>query len=183
MKTRIRNCVASILIASALLPAVCLAAQYGNTTAAAARPIMPDGTAYTDQLSQASPNAWFVFRMEPYQSYSIEVWNPFGGQTAIGNLCVADAPFEADGTTVLFFDEAGNLAGSDAFILAAHGSVQVVKPNGVAIGGAVKGGVRIAHDGAPGTIIAHQLLNNPVTNAYVEYPFLPLVHSYGRGGI
>lgn len=268
-------------VVSALLPGICGAGLYGNNTAATARPIMADGTAYIDQMTLTNVNAWFVFRMEPDQSYSVEVWNPYGAQFADGNLCYAPAVTEADGTTlvngiggfairsfdhpapmvengviqgsrvaliasgsarratvhigqngdgpatptdcairvvtttlasprwsvngysdfiavsntsttqpahpihgaILYFDESGAKVGSDPFTLASNGSIQLIKPNGVAIGGALKGGIRIVHDGAPGTIIAHQLWFNPVTNAYIQYPFVPLVHSYGRGGM
>ncbi len=284
MKSRIHRWITLMGVVSALLPGICGAGLYGNNTAATARPIMADGTAYIDQMTLTNVNAWFVFRMDPDQSYSVEVWNPYGPQDADGNLCVGSAVYEADGTTlvngiggqalrsndlpapmvglgvlqgsrwaliasgsarratvqigengegpatptdcairvvtttlasprwsvngysdfiavsntsttvhagsgvaihgaILYFDESGAKVGSDPFTLAPNGSIQIVKSNGVAIGGALKGGIRIVHDGAPGTIIAHQLWYNPVTNAYIQYPFVPLVHSYGRGGI
>ena len=238
---------------------------------------MADGTTYDDAMTPTSTVAWFVFRVDPNQSYSIEVWSPFGKFGDIGNAVYLAGPFEFDGTTliatasrpldfpspqvepgltqgerhtfinsgsarrlavevhwtsgapsatvyfairivtttlastrwsvngysdfialsnvastdgvssitgsILYFNEAGTLVGSDPFSLGPDASVQIVKPNGVAIGGALKGGIRVVHDGAPGAILAHQLWFNPVTNAYIQYPFVPLVHSYGRGAI
>lgn len=277
MKSCIQKRIALVGIAGALLSGTCWAGLYGNDTAATARPIMADGMTYIDQMTSGNANAWFVFRIDPNQSYSIEVWNPYGAQQTVGNRCVLVGVFEADGTTgiatvsrifdlpapmmdvggvqgarntfvaagsarpvtfrvsenagppatahdcairvvtttlvsarwsvngysdfiavsnvssastggtingsILYFDESGTQVGSDPFALSHDGSVQIVKPNGVAIGGAMKGGIRIVHQGAPGAIIAHQLWFNPVTNAYIQYPFVPLVHSYGRGGI
>jgi len=279
MKNSIQKRIALVGIASALLSGTCWAGLYGNDTAATARPILADGTTYTDQMTATNTDAWFVFRADPNQSYSIEVWNPYGKRQVNGNRCTdITGVYESDGTTlittinrykdhpapqldlglvqggretfinlgiarpvtihvyetgaapatptdcaarvvtttlasarwsvngyqdiiaisnvasidagspsisgsVLYFDEAGTLVGSDPFTLAANASVQIVKPNGVLIGGANRGGIRIVHDGAPGAILAHQLWYNPVTNAYIQYPFVPLVHSYGRGGI
>lgn len=279
MKSRIRWWIASVAIAGTMLSGICSAGLYGNDTAATARPIVADGTTYVDQLTPTSDSAWFVFRVEPYQSYSIEVWSPYGKRQTTGNECVNfGGVFESDGTTsiatttrwfdtpatapeggsiqsgretfiasgsarpvtfrvyenggapppaphdcavrvitttlasarwsvngysdfialsnvassrtiaavqgsILYFDEAGTLVGSDPFALANNGSVQIVKPNGVAIGGATRGGIRIVFDGPPGAILAHQLWYNPVTNAYIQYPFVRLVHSYARGGI
>ena len=277
MKSCIQKRIALVGIAGALLSGTCWAGLYGNDTAATARPIMADGMTYIDQMTPVNSNAWFVFRIDPNQSYSIEVWNPYGKQLTVGNRCVLLGVFEADGTTaiatasrifdlpaplmdvggtqgarntfiasgsarpvtfhvaenggppatthdctirvvtttlasarwsvngysdyiavsnvsssstagtingsILYFNEAGTQVGSDAFALNPDASVQIVKPNGVAIGGALRGGIRIVHDGAPGAILAHQLWFNSVINQFVQYPFVPLVHSYGRGGI
>jgi len=254
------------------------AAQFGNTTASTGRPIMADGTTYTDQITPTSTVSWFVFRIDPNQSYSIEVWSPFGKFGDIETSVAFIALFESDGTTfvaatnrdfdypspqvdvaltrggrltfvnnggtrrvalhvqkngpapsapfdfavrvvpttmaaarwsvngyndffalsnvastngsggtisgkILYFNEAGAQVGSDPFTLAADASVQIVKLNGAAIGGAVRGGVRIVHDGAPGAILAHQTLFSPGTGQFIQYPFATMVHSYARGGI
>lgn len=271
--------VMAIAAATAVLPSIASAAAYGNETAATGRPIMADGTTYIDQMTPTSTVSWFVFRLEPNQSYSIEVSNPFGKlgdyQNAVGFVTL----FEADGTTlistttrnfdfpapqadfgatqggrltlvneassarrvalkaqqngsapstprdfavrvvpttlvaprwsvngydaffaltntifssegfssvtgkILYYNEAGALVGSDSFSLASNASAQIVKPNGVAIGGAVRGGVRIIHNGAPGAILAHQTLFSPGTGQFIQYPVVPLVHAYSRGGI
>ena len=271
--------VVAVVAANAVLPSIASAAAYGNETAATGRPIMADGTTYIDQMTPTSTVSWFVFRLEPNQSYSIEVSNPFGKfgdfQNAVGVVTL----FEADGTTliptttrsfdfpapqvdagitqggrltlvneaasarrvalkaqqnggapstprdfavrvvpttlvaprwsvngydaffaltntivsgegflsvtgkILYYNEAGALVGSDSFSLASNASAQIVKPNGVAIGGAVRGGVRIVHNGAPGAILAHQTLFSPGTGQFIQYPVVPLVHAYGRGGI
>ena len=271
--------VMALAAASAVLPSIASAAAYGNETAATGRPIMADGTTYIDQMTPTSTVSWFVFRLEPNQSYSIEVSNPFGKfgdfQNAVGFVTL----FEADGTTVvsttgrffdfpatqvdagitqgtritlvneassarrvalkaqqnggapstprdfavrvvpttlvaprwsvngydaffaltntifsgegfssvtgkiLYYNEAGTLVGSDSFSLASNASAQIVKPNGVAIGGAVRGGVRIIHNGAPGAILAHQTLFSPGTGQFIQYPVVPLAHAYSRGGI
>ncbi len=271
--------VVAVVAANAVLPSIASAAAYGNETAATGRPIMADGTTYIDQMTPTSTVSWFVFRLEPNQSYSIEVSNPFGKfgdfQNAVGFVLL----FEADGTTliptttrsfdfpapqvdagitqggrvtlvneaasarrvalkaqqngaapgtprdfavrvvpttlvaprwsvngydaffaltntifsregtspvtgkILYYNEAGALVGADSFSLASNASAQIVKPNGVAIGGAVRGGVRIVHNGAPGAILAHQTLFSPGTGQFIQYPVVPLVHAYGRGGI
>jgi hypothetical protein len=282
MKMALQRWIAFPALLASLLPVVCLAGEYGNETAASARPILADGTTYIDQMMPTSIDAWFVFRLEPNQSYSIDVTNPYGQQVASGapnNLCYLSGLFEADGTTpipttdrssdppapqvefgskqggrvtfiatgipreatfhitenggpppspvgcairvvpttlasmrwsvngyndliaisniqgtydaggkpstlsgsILFFNEAGTLVGSNPFTLASNASVQIVKPTGVAIGGAIRGGIRIVHNGAPGALLAQQLWYNPVTNAYIQYPFYPLVHAYARG--
>lgn len=108
--------------------------------------------------------------------------NGYSDFIAVSNVSSASTGGTISGK-ILYFSDAGALVGFDAFSLGPDASVQFAKPNGVAIGGALKGGIRIVHDGAPGAIIAHQLWFNPVTNAYIQYPFVPLVHSYGRGGI
>jgi len=263
-------------VTGALFSGLGYAAQFGNTTAATGRPIMADGTTYTDQMTPSSTVSWFVFRIDPNQSYSIEFWSPYGAFDDLGNAVVG-ALFEADGTTflptlgrsfdfpspqvdagwsqgdrlayinsgaarrvafrvsknggppaspvdfafrvvpttlaaprwsvngygdyiaisnvassnggasingkIIFFDESGAQVGSDSFALAPDGSAQIVKPSGVAIGGAVRGGIRIVHDGAPGAIIAHQTLFSAGTGQFIQYPFQMLVHSYGRGGL
>jgi hypothetical protein len=265
--------------ASAVLPSIASAAAYGNETAATGRPIMADGTTYIDQMTPTSTVSWFVFRLEPNQSYSIEVSNPFGKFGDIQNAVGFVTLFEADGTTfvptttrsfdfpasqadagatqggritlvneassarrvalkaqqnggppstprdfavrvvpttliaprwsvngydaffaltntifsgegfssvtgkILYYNEAGTLVRSDSFSLASNASTQIVKPNGVAIGGAVRGGVRIIHKGAPGAILAHQTLFSPGTGQFIQYPVVPLAHAYSRGGI
>ncbi len=108
--------------------------------------------------------------------------NGYSDFIAISNVASSQTSGGVQGS-ILYFDESGSLIGSDPFTLAAGASVQIVKANGVAIGGATRGGIRIVHNGAPGSIVAHQLWYNPVTNAYIQYPFFPLVHSYARGGI
>jgi hypothetical protein len=271
-KLRILVCVLGMLVWSGSF-----AAQYGNTTAASGRPILADGTTYTDQMTPTSTVSWFVFRVDPNQSYSIEVWSPYGTLNSSGNGVAFITLFESDGTTVipvssrpfdfpapqvdsgfqqgdrltfinsggarrvalhvqkngsppavavdfalrivpttlaaarwsvngyndyfalsnvastdgfssingsiLYFSEAGALVGSDPFTLAHDGSVQIVHLSGAAIGGAIRGGVRIVHNGAPGAILAHQTLFSPGTGQFIQYPFQMLVHSYGRGGI
>lgn len=264
-------------VAGILLSGLCHAAQYGNITAGTGRPIMADGTTYTDQMTPTSTVSWFVFRVDPNQSYSIELWSPYGKFGDIGNAVSFAGLYESDGTTaistgaryfdfpspqvdggntqgdretfintgvarrvalhvqknggapaapvdfalrivtttlasarwsvngyndyfalsniastdglssingtVIYYNEAGAQVGTDNFTLAHDASTQIVKLNGVAIGGAVRGGVRIVHDGAPGAILAHQTLFSPGTGQFIQYPFVPLVHSYGRGGI
>lgn len=278
MKSYIKWWIASMAIAGACWSGVCSAGLYGNDTAATARPIMADGMTYIDQMTPVNFNAWFVFRIDPNQSYAVEVWNPYGKQMTVGNRCIINAVWEADGTTpvagatirdldlpapsisgtttqgarqtfiasgsarpillqvtenggppatthdcairvvtttlvsarwsvngysdfiaisnassattsgefngtIIYFDDNGVKVGSENFTLLADASIQIVKPNGVPIGGATRGGIRIVHEGAPGAVVAHQLWYNPVTNAYIQYPFFPLVHSYARGGI
>ena len=108
--------------------------------------------------------------------------NGYNDYIAVSNVSSASTGGTISGS-ILYFSEAGALVGSDPFSLGPDASVQIVKQNGVAIGGATRGGIRIVHDGAPGAILAHQLWFNPLTNAYIQYPFAPLTHSYGRGGI
>jgi hypothetical protein len=261
------------------LPTVAVGALYGNDTAANARPLMADGTAYVDQISPTSLDAWFTFRVDPYQSYSIEQWSPYGQFSDTDNARYFFELWETDLSTIigtadrsldfpspqleigfphrgdrrtfmtigtsrrlvlritwldssapsaprdftlrivpttlaaarwsvngyndffalsnissgddssaiqgqlLYFDESGNQVGHDWFTLGPNASTQIVKPNGVPIGGAIRGGVRIVHDGAPGALLAHQTWFNPVTGQFVVYPFTPLVHAYSRGGM
>jgi hypothetical protein len=111
--------------------------------------------------------------------------NGYDDLIAISHVAASFATVGLDPVSgyVLYFNEAGALVGSDAFSLASNASVQIVKPNGVAIGGATRGGIRIVHDGSPEALVAHQLWHNPVTNAYIQYPFHPLAQSYARGGM
>ncbi len=275
---RARSFANAIAIVAAMLCATSEAAQYGNDSAANARPILADGTAYTDQLAPMSTDAWFTFRVDPQQSYAIDVWMPYGrasdGNNAVGiwallesdgvsaiattdrsldfpapqlesgfsqgerrtfvntaaarrlvlrvlnptasptvahsfavrvvpttmaaarwsvngysdifalsNVAASDAFSSHVSGTIVYFDEAGSVVGSDNFTLPPNGSVQIIKPNGVALGGATRGGVRIVHDGAPGAILAQQTWFNPVTGQFVHYPFTTLVHAYSRGSL
>ena len=74
------------------------AAQFGNTTASTGRPIMADGTTYTDQITPTSTVAWFVFRMIR-TSHLDEVWSPVGKFGDIETSVAFIALFESDGTT------------------------------------------------------------------------------------
>ena len=76
------------------------AAIFGNDTSGTARPVVADGTVYTDGMTPTSTLSWFTFRVEPNQSYSIELWSPFGA-FGDGQNAVVLSVFEADATTLV----------------------------------------------------------------------------------
>jgi hypothetical protein len=109
--------------------------------------------------------------------------NGYDAFFALTNTIFSGEGFSSVTGKILYYNEVGALVGSDSFSLASNASTQIVKPNGVAIGGAVRGGVRIIHNGAPGAILAHQTLFSPGTGQFIQYPVVPLAHAYSRGGI
>jgi hypothetical protein len=73
-------------------PAVELIGPLANTTAAAARVIVPDGTSLFQPIAPAETR-WFAFEAEPGKTYVVDILDPYGdlGTNVIGAVAVTDS--------------------------------------------------------------------------------------------
>ena len=82
------------------------------------------------------------------------------------------------GGYILYWNPNGIQLSADSFNIPPNGSIQIVKPNGTPIAGALAGGVQIMFAlGTAGQVEAREYNFNPTTGQYLTFDFTPVFQS------